>query len=39
MYVECGQLGEMAIEAKSHKKTCIFIGKLRALWPVVGYPG
>lgn len=39
MYVECGQLGEVAIQAQSHKKACIFIGELRAFWLVVGYPG
>lgn len=38
MYVECGQLGEVSIETQGHKKACIFICKLRALWLVVGNP-
>lgn len=36
--VECGQLGEVSIEAQGHKEACILIGQLRALWLVVGDP-
>lgn len=39
MYVECGELGEVSIEAQRHKKACILIGQFRALWLVVGNPG
>lgn len=39
MYVECGQFGEVSIEAQGHKETCILISQLRALWLVVGNPG
>lgn len=39
MYVECGQLGEMPVQAEGHKEACIFIGQFRVLWLVVSDPG
>lgn len=38
MYVERGKLGEVSVEAQSHKEACILISQLGALWLVVGYP-
>lgn len=39
MDIECGQLGEVPIQAQGHEKACILVSQLRALWLVVGDPG